>query len=432
MDERLKCVIETNRTPMLSPDEILHGELIGKGTFGMVFAVESFQLKRKSFRRHSHRRLHIPGNTNSNSNSNNLSVSSDYNTAAVEDDYNFKNQQRDSNENAENEAPVSSVESSTSNSNSTVSSSSNSTCPSKQQQQCKKSKASLARKPSRTSLLLGDSRKMLASMAPEKFVMKTLSKQNLSKTILANSAVDIATEACLLAPLQHENIVNLYAVSTRQVLSSSFFIVLERLSSTLEMKVKDWRKGHTGLAKFCTLSMNKVKPIQQLRNRLKIAVGLSHALQYLHERNIVYRDLKPDNIGFDADGVVKLFDFGLARELPFTGGEDSTYALTHNAGSPRYMAPEVWLNLPYNKKVDSYSFSILLWELCSLKESFHGHGPEIHFRRVVEEGIRPKLKSWWPSAVQRLMEACWDRNYIRRPKFVEISQVLEAEVALLA
>ena len=161
---------------------------------------------------------------------------------------------------------------------------------------------------------------------------------------------------------------------------------------------------------------------------MEIAVGLAHALKYLHEKNIVYRDLKPDNVGFDGDGVVKLFDFGLACKLPFTSGEDSIYALTSNAGSPWYMAPEVWLDLPYNRKVDSYLFLILLWELCSLRESFNGHDPEIHFKRVVEEGSRPKTKSWWSSAVRKLMEARWDRNYTRQPNFVLIAKGLEAEV----
>ena len=118
------------------------------------------------------------------------------------------------------------------------------------------------------------------------------------------------------------------------------------IRNTYVLKTKEWRKAHNGFTKFCTLSISKVKPIQQLRRRLEIAVGLAHALKYLHEKNIVYRDLKPDNVGFDGDGVVKLFDFGLACKLPFTGGEDSTYALTSNAGSPWYMAPEVWLDLP--------------------------------------------------------------------------------------
>lgn len=57
--------------------------------------------------------------------------------------------------------------------------------------------------------------------------------------------------------------------------------------------------------------------------------------------SIIYRDLKPDNIGFDVRGDVKIFDFGLAKELPTSEKlADGTYNLTADTGSMRYMAPE--------------------------------------------------------------------------------------------
>lgn len=54
----------------------------------------------------------------------------------------------------------------------------------------------------------------------------------------------------------------------------------------------------------------------------------------------MYRDLKPDNIGFDVRGDLKLFDFGLSRQLPPQRLTDGTYRMTGDTGSPRYMAPE--------------------------------------------------------------------------------------------
>jgi serine/threonine protein kinase len=57
--------------------------------------------------------------------------------------------------------------------------------------------------------------------------------------------------------------------------------------------------------------------------------------------SIIYRDLKPDNIGFDVRGDVKIFDFGLAKEFdPAKKAADGTYKLTADTGSLRYMAPE--------------------------------------------------------------------------------------------
>jgi serine/threonine protein kinase len=73
---------------------------------------------------------------------------------------------------------------------------------------------------------------------------------------------------------------------------------------------------------------------------------------------------KPDNIGFDVRGDVKLFDFGLSFEITEDlSAVEGMYELSGNTGSLRYMAPEVALGNPYNHKVDIYSFSILFWQV---------------------------------------------------------------------
>ena len=69
-------------------------------------------------------------------------------------------------------------------------------------------------------------------------------------------------------------------------------------------------------------------------------------------QNIVFRDLKPDNVGFDVETTVKIFDFGLARDLSYVQRSGEMLGFT---GTPRYMANEIGEGKPYGLKVDVYS-----------------------------------------------------------------------------
>ena len=152
--------------------------------------------------------------------------------------------------------------------------------------------------------------------------------------------------------MNHENIVKLHGLTAGSVETNvasgkecGFFIVVDRLYDTLERKLEDWREEQEEnagslLSRFSSDFKERKK--KELMKRIRIAYSIANAMEYLHSLNIVYRDLKPDNIGFDKDGVLKLFDFGLAKELkPEDEKPDGRYELTGNTGSRRYMAPEV-------------------------------------------------------------------------------------------
>lgn len=163
-----------------------------------------------------------------------------------------------------------------------------------------------------------------------------------------------------------------------------------------------------------------------LYNGIKI---FSHKGHLPSNQSIVYRDLKPDNIGFDIRGDVKIFDFGLAKEMRSEDMvSDDLYDMSGNTGSLRYMAPEVARRLPYNRSVDVYSFGILLWQILSLQQPFEGYDVEKHSNKVVYGSDRPKLDTKrWSTEICNLLSQCWSSHIPERPDFEIVAYTLKNE-----
>merc|ERR1712232_1461278 len=100
---------------------------------------------------------------------------------------------------------------------------------------------------------------------------------------------------------------------------------------------------------------------------------------------------------------------------------------TGNTGSLLYMSPEVALSKPYDTHVDSYSFGILLWQICALEKPFKGFNRISHLELVV--GYRPPIVDGsWPKCCNELIELCWATDIYIRPNFDHIVTILDHEV----
>ncbi|GFH54594.1 hypothetical protein CTEN210_11070 [Chaetoceros tenuissimus] len=218
------------------------------------------------------------------------------------------------------------------------------------------------------------------------FVIKR-ARSSLAWDARIESIVSLAKEAQFLAQLSHEHIINMEG-TIGDPGNDDYYLILERMTSTLSKEMKRWRKEQN-------FGYNQSKKSKQeaLLHRLDVGRQICIAMKYLHENMVVFRDLKPDNVGFDKNhGKVKLFDFGLAKELKVRDQvSENNYKNTQYVGTRRYMAPEVFNSDTYGLAVDVYSFGILLWELFTLKIAFDGLTIFQHSDFAYNRNGRPRI-----------------------------------------
>jgi serine/threonine protein kinase len=182
-------------------------------------------------------------------------------------------------------------------------------------------------------------RRVWAKRGSHRYVVKKVEPELFHEDRLTyfKGVVDLALETYYLASLstQHPHILRIRGVAATGPYQPGYFIVLDRLHEVLSKRLNAWMHRHRstkGLTGAFTGGRRKVKDL--LTERLLVATDVASALEFLHSRNVIYRDLKPDNVGFDADGSVKIFDFGLAKELSEDEkDEDGLYHMTGFTGT---------------------------------------------------------------------------------------------------
>mmetsp|Transcript_60767 Transcript_60767/g.72166 ORF Transcript_60767/g.72166 Transcript_60767/m.72166 type:complete len:382 (+) Transcript_60767:66-1211(+) len=267
-----------------------------------------------------------------------------------------------------------------------------------------------------------------------RYAIKKLSKEIVygnDEDLFVKAVTDLAIEVRYLAVIEHPHVVKMRAMASCSPYDTNYFIIMDRLYDTLQKRFKIWKekavryKGVMGVVR----DMKGRKKNEILYEKLIVAYDLASAMNYIHSLSIVYRDLKPDNIGFDVRGDVKIFDFGLCKELREEDRyPDGTYKLTGYTGSLRFMAPEVALCRPYNLSADVFSFGILLWMIITCLTPYRGFNVAMYENLVVCKGLRPPIKNSWPESFKRLLESAWSPKTKARPSFDDLMCALRNEI----
>lgn len=229
----------------------------------------------------------------------------------------------------------------------------------------------------------------LASRPDAVVAIKVLHCQQLSPSELEMFRREIFT----LSTLSHPSILKLLGY-TNQL---PFCLVTELL-------------GNGSLYRFLLSKPQELTPT----DRMVIAIDVAYGMQYIHERNIIHRDLKSLNILLDDEKRARICDFGLVRLKSYA-------PMTGLIGTPQWMAPEILMcSTSYNIKVDVYSYGIVLWELLTGKLPYEGISVGKLPFYIVQEKLRPKIPPETPPDLANLITSCWSPDPNERPSFSDI------------
>ncbi|HEY3836684.1 MAG TPA: bifunctional serine/threonine-protein kinase/formylglycine-generating enzyme family protein [Bryobacteraceae bacterium] len=209
-------------------------------------------------------------------------------------------------------------------------------------------------------------------------------------------------EARTASNISHENILSVYDFGEE---NGKPFMVMEFLRGrTLRAAIKE------GL-------------LPDLTFKLRVAWQVARALNYVHQNQIIHRDVKPENINLDNTGRAKLMDFGIAKSADLSLTQPG-YVL----GTPYYMAPEQIMGKPVTGSVDIYAFGIMLYEMVLGNRPYSGDTIETIFYKIlnVPLDLSPLALAGIPPEVVAIVARCTKKDVAERyPDFAGVVTDLE-------
>jgi serine/threonine protein kinase len=128
-------------------------------------------------------------------------------------------------------------------------------------------------------------------------------------------------------------------------------------------------------------------------------------MEYLHSHDIIYRDLKPENVLIDAIGYLRITDFGLSKMKIYNDNEAFSIC-----GTPEYLAPEILLKQGHGKPVDWWTFGCILYEMLTGYPPFYDKNRNELFTKIKNHAIK------MPSNISPALKDLMGKLFIKDPK----------------
>ncbi|XP_073730613.1 fibroblast growth factor receptor 1-A [Misgurnus anguillicaudatus] len=249
--------------------------------------------------------------------------------------------------------------------------------------------------------------KMLKSDATEKDLSDLISEMEMMKMIG-----------------KHKNIINLLGACTQD---GPLYVIVEYASKGNLREYLRARRPH-GM-EYC-YNPNQV-PVESMsiKDLVSCAYQVARGMEYLASRKCIHRDLAARNVLVTDDNVMKIADFGLARDVHHI----DYYKKTTNGRLPvKWMAPEALFDRVYTHQSDVWSFGVLLWEIFTLGGSPYPGVPVEELFKLLREGHRMDRPSACTHELYLMMKDCWHAVPTQRPTFRQLVEDLDRTLSMMS
>nr|XP_044987140.1 fibroblast growth factor receptor 1 isoform X5 [Jaculus jaculus] len=247
--------------------------------------------------------------------------------------------------------------------------------------------------------------KMLKSDATEKDLSDLISEMEMMKMIG-----------------KHKNIINLLGACTQD---GPLYVIVEYASKGNLREYLQARRP-PGL-EYCYNPTHNPEEQLSSKDLVSCAYQVARGMEYLASKKCIHRDLAARNVLVTEDNVMKIADFGLARDIHHI----DYYKKTTNGRLPvKWMAPEALFDRIYTHQSDVWSFGVLLWEIFTLGGSPYPGVPVEELFKLLKEGHRMDKPSNCTNELYMMMRDCWHAVPSQRPTFKQLVEDLDRIVAL--
>ncbi|NXA32116.1 FGFR4 factor, partial [Eudromia elegans] len=223
---------------------------------------------------------------------------------------------------------------------------------------------------------------------------------------------------------KHKNIINLLGVCTQD---GPLYVIVEFAAKGNLREYLRARRPPTPDYTFDITAM----PEEQLsfKDLVSCVYQVARGMEYLESKRCIHRDLAARNVLVTAENVMKIADFGLARDVH----DIDYYKKTSNGRLPvKWMAPEALFDRVYTHQSDVWSFGILMWEIFTLGGSPYPGIPVEELFKLLKEGHRMDRPSNCTHELYMLMRECWHAVPSQRPTFKQLVEGLDKVLAAVS